>query len=69
MLAHRTTGYDSLGRQPVQRASRAGRGPAGDRTYDGERCSIVTCPAVPAIAGTSVTAVAPLPMTTTFLPA
>ena len=28
-------------------------------TYDGERCSIVTCSAVPAIAGTSVIAVAP----------
>ena len=35
----------------------------------GERCSIVTCAAFSAIAGTSVTAVAPLPMTTTFLPA
>ena len=29
---------------------------------------MVTCAAVPAIAGTRVTAVAPLPMTTTFLP-
>ena len=29
---------------------------------------MVTWAAVPAIAGTSVTAVAPLPMTTTFLP-
>ncbi|CAJ0692434.1 hypothetical protein LMG19089_01001 [Ralstonia edaphis] len=37
--------------------------------YVGERCSIVTCCAVPAIAGTSVTAVAPLPITTTRLPA
>jgi hypothetical protein len=36
--------------------------------YDGERCSIVTCPARRAIAGTSVTAVAPLPITTTCLP-
>ena len=45
--------------------SRAGR----EATYVGERCSIVTCPAVPAIAGTSVTAVAPLPITTTFCPA
>jgi hypothetical protein len=35
----------------------------------GERCSIVTFPASPAIAGTSVTAVAPLPITTTRLPA
>jgi hypothetical protein len=33
--------------------------------YVGERCSIVTWPAVAAIAGTSVTAVAPLPITTT----
>ncbi len=39
-----------------------------ENTYDGERCSIVTCAASPAIAGTSVTAVAPLPITTTFLP-
>ena len=30
---------------------------------------MVTCAAVSAIAGTSVTAVAPLPITTTFLPA
>ena len=29
---------------------------------------MVTWPAVPAIAGTRVTAVAPLPMMTTFLP-
>jgi hypothetical protein len=40
--------------------------------YVGERCSIVTCaaaPGPPAMAGTSVTAVAPLPTTTTRLPA
>jgi hypothetical protein len=37
-------------------------------TYVGERCSIVTCAAVGAIAGTSVIAVAPLPITTTRLP-
>ena len=30
---------------------------------------MVTCAAVGAMAGTSVTAVAPLPITTTFLPA
>ena len=30
--------------------------------YDGDRCSIVTCAASSAIAGTMVTAVAPLPM-------
>ena len=41
--------------------------PARLSTYDGERCSIVTCARVGAIAGTSVTAVAPLPITTTFL--
>ncbi len=35
----------------------------------GERCSMVTCAACSASAGTSVTAVAPLPMTTTRLPA
>ncbi len=33
--------------------------------YVGERCSIVTWAAVFAISGTSVTAVAPLPITTT----
>ena len=38
--------------------------------YVGERCSIVTWPAPEsASAGTRVTAVAPEPMTTTFLPA
>ena len=37
--------------------------------YVGERCSIVMCPASAAIAGISVTAVAPLPITTTRLPA
>ena len=42
--------------------------PGTEKTYDGERCSIVTCSAVPAMDGTRVTAVAPLPMTTTFLP-
>lgn len=35
----------------------------------GERWSMVTWAALRAIAGTSVTAVAPLPMTTTRLPA
>ncbi len=44
--------------------SNAGR----ENTYDGERCSMVTCAASPAIVGTRVTAVAPLPITTTFLP-
>jgi hypothetical protein len=38
-------------------------------TYEGERCSIVTRAAVLAISGTRVTAVAPLPITTTRLPA
>ena len=37
--------------------------------YVGERCNMVTWAAVVAIAGTSVTAVAPLPITTTRLPA
>lgn len=39
------------------------------KMYDGDRCNMVTCSAVPAIEGTRVTAVAPLPITTTFLPA
>ena len=34
----------------------------------GVRCSIVTCSASPAMAGMSVAAVAPEPITTTFLP-
>jgi hypothetical protein len=37
--------------------------------YVGDRCSMTTCAAVFAISGTSVTAVAPLPITTTRLPA
>ncbi len=37
--------------------------------YVGVRCTMVTCPASRAIAGTSVTAVAPLPITATLLPA
>ena len=37
--------------------------------YVGERCSIVTCAASSASDGMSVTAVAPEPITTTFLPA
>ncbi len=40
-----------------------------ERTYDGVRWSMVTCLACLAIVGTSVTAVAPEPMTTTDLPA
>ena len=40
-----------------------------DTMYAGERWSIVTWPAFSASEGTSVTAVAPLPMTTTRLPA
>ncbi len=46
-----------------------GSRPGAERMYVGERCSIVTCAASGAIAGTSVTAVAPLPITTTRLPA
>jgi hypothetical protein len=37
--------------------------------YVGERCNMVTFAALSASAGTSVTAVAPLPITTTRLPA
>ena len=55
------------GSQPSRVAT--GSRPGSERTYVGERCSIVTWPAPAfAIAGTSVTAVAPEPMTTTFLP-
>ena len=65
---HRVTAYDALGprtfRALVAKPSRAG----SDRMYVGERCSIVTCAApLLASAGTSVTAVAPEPMTTTLL--
>ena len=51
-------------RNPLAIASTSG--PAA--TYVGERCSIVTCAASPAIAGTRVTAVAPEPITTTRFP-
>ena len=40
-----------------------------ETTYVGERCSIVTCEACRAMLGTSVIAVAPEPITTTFLSA
>ena len=43
--------------------------PGKDNTNEGERCSIVTRAALRASAGTSVTAVAPLPMTMTRRPA
>ena len=39
-----------------------------DSMYPGERCNMVTCEALRASAGTIETAVAPLPMTTIFLP-
>ena len=45
--------------------SRSGR----EMIQVGERCSIVTCPAFRASEGSSVIAVAPLPMMTTRLPA
>ncbi len=54
----------------TRRAASAIRSLAGrEMMYVGERYSIVTCAARSAIAGTSVTAVAPLPITTTRLPA
>ena len=53
----------STRRRPFAMKSSAGI----EMTYVGERCSIVTCAAVFAISGTIVTAVAPLPMTTTRL--
>ncbi len=55
----------SLSRSLSATASRSGTEPI----QVGLRCSIVTCAAVGAMAGTRVTAVAPLPMTTTRLPA
>ncbi len=39
-----------------------------DTMYVGDRCNIVTCVASLASDGMSVTAVAPEPITTTFLP-
>ena len=36
--------------------------------YVGDRCSIVTCAAFSASVGIMLIAVAPLPITTTFLP-
>ena len=56
-----------LGQNAANRNSRCDP-PAGIETmYDGDRCSIVTWAACSAIAGTNVTAVAPLPITTTRL--
>ncbi len=52
----------------TRRTARAiGSSPGSAMMYVGERCSIVTWAALCAIAGTSVTAVAPLPITTTRL--
>ena len=39
-----------------------------DDMYDGVRCSIVTCAAFSVSDGIMLTAVAPLPMTTSLLP-
>ncbi len=65
----RTTLYASFSGS-ARRTTFANGSSAGSETiYVGERWSIVTCSASPAIAGTSVTAVAPQPITTTRLPA
>ncbi len=65
----RTIEYRSRSRNAGLRSFSASGSWAGNETmYVGERCSIVTCSARSAIAGTSVTAVAPLPITTTRLP-
>ena len=62
---HRVAAYavfsGSFLRSHIAAPSTAGR----DRMYVGERCNMVTWAARSAIAGTSVTAVAPLPITTT----
>ena len=69
MFFHRTAGLATR-RGSARRSSPAtGSRPGSDITQVGERWSIVTWAAVPARAGTRVTAVAPLPMTTTCLPA
>ena len=52
-------------RMTLANVSTAGR----EITYVGERCNMVTCAACLASSGTSVIAVAPLPITTTRLPA
>ena len=70
MFFQRVTAYDR--RSPTSCVSRCLTAslPGTERTYVGERCSIVTWAApAAASAGTRVTAVAPEPMTTTRLPA
>ncbi len=68
MFLTRTTSYASCaGSLPRRRSARWSRDGTG-AMYVGERCSIVTFAADFAMDGTSVTAVAPLPMITTCLP-
>ena len=68
MFFHRTAAYARRSGSTLRSSPAIGSLPGSDSTYDGERCSMVTRAALSASAGTSVTAVAPLPMTTTRLP-
>ncbi len=69
MFFHRRIGKRTFSGRRASLAASGSR-PGIDTMYVGERWSIVTCPAPPAtIAGTSVTAVAPEPITTTYLSA
>ena len=68
MFFHRTSRCAARAGSRLRIARATGSRPGRLITYDGERCSIVTWAASGAIAGTRVTAVAPLPITTTFLP-
>ena len=68
----RVTAYAALGGSRSRSPTATVSMPGSERMYVGERCSMVTRAAAPsprAIAGTRVTAVAPLPITTTRLPA
>ncbi len=63
----RTTRCASFSGSSARSRSASASRPGRATMYDGDRCSIVTCEARDASAGTSVTAVAPLPITTTRL--
>ena len=65
---HRATAYAAFAGSQRRGASARGSREGSEMTYVGERWSMVTCAARSAIAGTRVTAVAPLPITTTRLP-
>ena len=68
-LYQRMVGAETRSGNRLRSASARGSRAGSDAIQVGERWSMVTWAASAAMAGTSVTAVAPLPMTTTRLPA